>query len=135
MKSYKEIITELLVASDIGLAYDEILETIEIPPDNAMGDYAFPCFKLAKIKRNSPVNIAKDLSETISKPQGIAKIINQGPYLNFFIDRTDIVKTVIENVKEKGDKYGSSDIGKGKNAIVEYSSTNIAKPFHIGHIR
>lgn len=135
MKSYKEIITELLVASDIGLVYDEILETIEIPPDNAMGDYAFPCFKLAKIKRNSPVNIAKDLSETISKPQGIAKIINQGPYLNFFIDRTDIVKTVIENVKEKGDKYGSSDIGKGKNAIVEYSSTNIAKPFHIGHIR
>lgn len=135
MKSYKEIITELLVASDIGLAYNEILETIEIPPDNAMGDYAFPCFKLAKIMRNSPVNIAKELTETIIKPQGIAKIVNLGPYLNFFIDREDIVKTVIENVKEKGDRYGSSDIGNGKNAIVEYSSTNIAKPFHIGHIR
>lgn len=135
MKSYKEIITELLVASELGLGYNEILETIEIPPDNTMGDYAFPCFRLAKIKRNSPVNIAKELSETITKPQGIGKIINVGPYLNFFIDRADIIKTVIENVKEKGEMYGSSDIGKGKNAIVEYSSTNIAKPFHIGHIR
>lgn len=135
MKSYKEIITELLVASELGLEYNEILETIEIPPDNTMGDYAFPCFRLAKIKRNSPVNIAKELSETITKPQGIGKIINVGPYLNFFIDRADIIKTVIENVKEKGEMYGSSDIGKGKNAIVEYSSTNIAKPFHIGHIR
>lgn len=135
MKNYKELIAESLFKKDIGLDYDEILETIEIPPDNNMGDYAFPCFKLAKSMRKAPNKIAEELGEDIKNIPGIKEIKNLGPYLNFFIDGVDLVKEVLEEIDEKGPNYGSSDIGVGKNAIVEYSSTNIAKPFHIGHIR
>ncbi len=135
MKNYKEIIAESLAKNEIGLDYDEILKTIEIPPDVNMGDYAFPCFKLAKSMRKAPNQIAIDLQEKLEDIPGIINITTAGPYLNFFIDGVDLVKEVIEEISNCDDDYGSSDLGRGKNVIVEYSSTNIAKPFHIGHIR
>ncbi|MDO5718391.1 MAG: arginine--tRNA ligase [Tissierellia bacterium] len=135
MKDYKEIIAKILVDENIGLEYEEIKNTIETPPDKNMGDYAFPCFKLAKIKRNAPNKIAEEIADSIKKNENIEKIISTGPYLNFFVDKTLLAKNIIEEVKSKGEMYGSSDIGKGKNVVVEFSSTNIAKPFHIGHIR
>ena len=113
------------------------LETyIEIPPNSDLGDYAFPCFKLAKTLRKAPPVIAAEIKENI----GIdGKIIQQidivGGYLNIHINKETLVENVIKEVLEKQKKYGSSDIGQGKNVVIDYSAPNIAKPFHIGHLR
>ena len=100
-----------------------------------MGDYAFPTFMLAKTMRKNPAVIAQELKEKLSDVEGVREIAVAGPYLNFFIDTTALAENVLKAVLEEGDRFGSSDIGKGKTTIVEYSSPNIAKPFHIGHIR
>ena len=100
-----------------------------------MGDYAFPCFRLSKALKKSPNLISQELAEKIEKNSYIEKVESLGPYLNFFIDKEKLTEIVLNEVKEKKERYGSSDMGKGKTVIVEYSSPNIAKPFHIGHIR
>ena len=114
---------------------NELLYKIETPPDRKMGDYAFPTFMLAKTMRKNPAVIAQELKEKLSDVEGVREIAVAGPYLNFFIDTTALAENVLKAVLEEGDRFGSSDIGKGKTTIVEYSSPNIAKPFHIGHIR
>lgn len=108
-------------------------ELIEIPKDNSMGDFSLPCFKLSKLLKKSPVNIAKDLKESI-KIEDI-EIEELNGYLNFYIKRELLSKTVILEIFDKGSNYGKSDIGKNKNIIIEYSSANISKQLHIGHIR
>ena len=100
-----------------------------------MGDYAFPCFRLAKALRKAPQMIAADIAGRISGNEAFEKVENVNAYVNFFINRAFFAGQVIDEVNEKGDAYGRSDIGKGRKVIVEYSSPNIAKPFHIGHIR
>ena len=129
-----EIVAGLLEKQDIGLAKEEILANIEIPPERAMGDYAFPCFKLAKTMRKSPVAIAGDLAQSLTVPMPFHKVEAAGPYVNFFVDRSYRVRNLLQAVLEK-DAYGSADMGRGQTVIVEFSSTNIAKPFHIGHLR
>lgn len=114
---------------------EDIISMIEIPPNSDMGDYAFPCFKLAKIFRKSPNQIAQELSSQFEKPDFIEKIENAGGYVNFYINKTLVAKQMIDEVFEKKEDFGKLSIGNGKNVIVEYSSPNIAKPFHIGHIR
>ena len=114
----------------------EIEGYIEIPPDSNMGDYAFPCFRLAKELKKAPPVIANELKEKIDDDNEILEAVNVvGGYLNFYINKELLVKTTIEELNEKKEEYGKSDVGKGKNIIVEYSSPNIAKPFHIGHLR
>ncbi len=135
MRDYKEAIAKALNEAEIGLSYDEILANVEIPPDAEMGDYAFPCFKLAKVMRMAPPRIAGELVEKLKLPDCISEAKPLGPYLNFFVDRATFARDVLSEVLAKGDRYGSNELGKGKNAVVEFSSTNIAKPFHIGHIR
>ena len=119
------------------LNIDEKLEQfIEVPPNKEMGDFAFPCFSLAKTLRKSPMIIATDIKEKIDISDGIIEKVDvQGGYLNFFINKELLVKEVLKEIDDKKEMYGSSDIGNGKNIIVEYSSPNIAKPFHIGHLR
>lgn len=134
MINFKEQIAEGL-ARETGLDAKELLYKIETPPDRKMGDYAFPTFTLAKTMRKNPAVIAQELKEKLSDMEGIREIAVAGPYLNFFIDTTALAENVLKAVLEEGDRFGSSDLGKGKTAIVEYSSPNIAKPFHIGHIR
>jgi len=113
-----------------------ILDYIEIPPDSNMGDYAFPCFKLAKELKKSPQIIASEIKEKINLNTNlINKIEIQGAYVNFFINKEELIKTVLMEFNEKKEKFGSSNIGKGKNIVIDYSSPNIAKPFHIGHLR
>lgn len=129
-----QIIAGLLAEQDIGLSQEEILDTIEIPPERAMGDYAFPCFKLAKTMRKSPVQIAAELAPALHPPMPFHLVEAAGPYVNFFVDRAFRVRTLLEEVLHK-DGYGRSDMGEGQTIIVEFSSTNIAKPFHIGHLR
>lgn len=134
MINFKEQIAEGL-ARETGLDAKELLYKIETPPDRKMGDYAFPTFMLAKTMRKNPAIIAQELKEKLSDVEGVREIAVAGPYLNFFIDTTALAENVLKAVLQEGDRFGSSDMGKGKTTIVEYSSPNIAKPFHIGHIR
>ena len=135
MVDFKKIIADEIFDESLGLTVDEIRDLIEIPADEKMGDYAFPCFRLAKTLRKAPQMIAADIAERVSGNDAFAKVENVNAYVNFFIDRAYFAGQVASEVIAEGAEYGRSDVGKGRKVIVEYSSPNIAKPFHIGHIR
>lgn len=128
-----EIAKEISKATEI--EQNEIEGYIEIPKDQNNGDYAFPCFRLAKTLKKAPQAIAEEIKEKIEIDNNIIeKIEVLGGYINFYINKKLLAKEVLEEIASK-EEYGKSEIGKGKNIIVEYSSPNIAKPFHIGHLR
>ena len=129
---YKKKIAEL-IKTKVDLDVEKIQQLIEIPPRPEMGDYAFPCFQLAKVMRKAPNMIAEDLKNELDK-DGFEKIENLGPYVNFFVDKSVFSKNTIEKILQEGDDYGKSNVGEGKTVCVEYSSPNIAKPFHVGHL-
>ncbi|MBQ3577400.1 MAG: arginine--tRNA ligase [Firmicutes bacterium] len=133
----KDIKTEIarIIAEQAGLAEEEALALIEIPPESSKGDYAFPCFRLAKVLRKAPPLIAADIAEKIRGNALFEKVENVNAYVNMFIDKAYFAMNTLEDVVARGDLFGRQDIGGGKTVIVEYSSPNIAKPFHIGHIR
>lgn len=135
MINFKQKIAKAI--SDVtNLNEKELEKYIEVPPNSDLGDYAFPCFKLAKDLRKAPPMIANDIKENIEIDENIIEKIDVvGGYLNIFINKETLIKTVLEAVANEKEKYGSSKIGEGKNAVIEYSSPNIAKPFHIGHLR
>ncbi len=135
MINFKEEVINLIESQVDSISRDEIESLVEVPPSYDMGDYAFPVFKLAKTFRKAPNMIAEELSEKFGESEYFEKIENAGPYLNFFIDKEKLTLTTLKAIKYQGEKYGSSDLGKDKRVIVEFSSPNIAKPFHIGHIR
>lgn len=135
MISYKEKIAEILAPHIDGLEKEDIMPMIETPADSSMGDYAFPCFKLAKILRKAPPMIAKGIADAVADNAAFDKVEQVNAYVNMFISKTEFAESVVSEAVAKGDDYGRSDIGAGRKVIVEYSSPNIAKPFHIGHIR
>ena len=135
MINYTEKIAELLAPHIEGLETAEIREMIETPADSSMGDYALPCFKLARVLRKAPPMIAKGIAEAIADDPMFAKVEQVNAYVNMFLAREAFAGEVVSEVNEKDADYGRSDLGENRKVIVEYSSPNIAKPFHIGHIR
>lgn len=135
MIDYKDKIADIITPQVESLSKDEILDLIETPSDSKMGDYAFPCFKLAKVLRKAPPLIAADIAEAIKDYELFTKVEQVNAYVNMFISKENLASQVISQVISQGEDYGRSDIGQGRKVIVEYSSPNIAKPFHIGHIR
>jgi arginyl-tRNA synthetase len=135
MIDYKENIAEILSPHIEGLDSGELRNMIEVPTDDKMGDYAFPCFRLAKILRKAPPVIAKELAAALQGESIFASVEPVNAYVNMFISREAFAESLVSDVIKEGDMFGHSDIGAGKRVIVEYSSPNIAKPFHIGHIR
>jgi len=131
----KEIVASLIQKEIKNhLKKEDIENLIEIPPSNVMGDFAFPCFALAKELKKNPAEIAKDLAKKI-KSSEFEKIEARGPYLNFFVNRASAAEDVLGEIQKQKDSYGSSNLGKGKVIVIDMSSPNIAKPFGIGHLR
>lgn len=135
MKDFKREVALLIGNIVTDLSVDEINDMIERPVDSKMGDYAFPCFKLAKALQKSPNAIATELGEKLSGIELFSQVEIVNAYINFFIDKKSFIKASLSEVVRMDEKFGSSDIGANRKVIVEFSSPNIAKPFHIGHIR
>lgn len=133
-KQIAELILKTLDNNEISV--EEIENSIEIPKDMANGDFAFPCFKLSKTLKKSPVQIADDIKEKIVLDDScIDKIENVNGFLNFYISKNKMVSSIVEKFNNQKEKYGSSNIGNGRNVVIDFSSPNIAKPFHIGHLK
>ena len=130
----KEIAGEILkMNAECGIGEADVLGMFEYPPDNSMGDIALPCFKLSRTLRCAPVKIADTICSGLSS-EAIKKAEAVNGYLNIFIDNDFLCKDILGEILEKGEKYGSNNIGEGKTVVLDYSSPNVAKPFHIGHL-
>ena len=130
---YKKIIAEKI--SDItNIEKADALGMLEVPQKSEMGDFALPCFKLSKVMRKSPVMIADELKEAFGDTKGFSSIESVNGYLNFFVNKLAFAQQTLSDVLEQGDRYGSSDEGTGKTICIDYSSVNVSKPLHMGHL-
>lgn len=139
MIDYKQKTAELILEKSPSLAGElsvtDIAQAIEVPSDKKMGDYAFPCFRLAKVLRKAPPLIAQDIAAAIADDPMFEKVEQVNAYVNMFISKAAFLEEMLKVSVAAGEEFGRSNTGGGKPVIVEYSSPNIAKPFHIGHLR
>ncbi|MBO5270566.1 MAG: arginine--tRNA ligase, partial [Clostridia bacterium] len=143
MKIIKQKVSEMILSgmqslvnsanAELVPSAEEIAGMLEYPPNPEMGDLAFPCFKLSKILRRSPVQIAGEIAKSIEgDPVGRVDVV--GGYLNIYISNGYLSSAVLSEILEKRESYGAPLIGKGKTVVLDYCSPNLAKPFHIGHL-
>ena len=139
MNNFKNLVAKDLLnclkanSPDLELTTDDLMSMFEYPPDSSLGDIAFPCFKLSRIFRKAPPVIAKEIEESFSSPV-VSKAQAVNGYLNIFVDNEYLIKNVLFEIEAKKESYGSDGSGNGKTAVFDYSSPNVAKPFHIGHL-
>src|SRR3989338_872538 len=135
MKDFRHDIAKLLTPI-LQIPYKQAAELLEVPPNPELGDYSFPCFKLATEQRKNPNEIARDISKKIkiSRSDLVKEVKHFGPYVNFYLDDSRISKQILSQIYKKKNKFGSCNKSKGK-IMVEFSQPNTHKAFHIGHLR
>ncbi|MBI2671017.1 arginine--tRNA ligase [Candidatus Woesearchaeota archaeon] len=137
MNFFKQHITNLLIKiiKNTNLQKNDIIKLLEVPPDKDLGDFSFPCFELAKRYKKSPTQISEELKNKIPKSKLIKKIEIKNGYINFFIEEKELISYTLNNIQKNKQKYGSSNTGKKRLVMIEYSSPNTNKPLHLGHVR
>ncbi len=139
MQNFKRIVSEKILdtinqsIASTEMTAQELADMLEYPPDSTMGDIALPCFKLSRTLRRSPVQIAQTIAEGLSD-NSVKKVEAVNGYLNISVSDEYLASVLNDEVLDKGEKYGSASIGEGKTVVLDYSSPNVAKPFHIGHL-
>lgn len=129
---YKKLLADTVILQDVESS--EIEPLITVPKDPAMGDYCLPCFKFAKEMRKSPVVLAQEIVSRIGAYNFLEKAEAVGGYVNFTLNKKMVASRVVERILTEGVSYGRSEEGAGKTVCIDFSSVNIAKPFHMGHL-
>ncbi len=130
-----KLLKEAFEENEINLKEREINTLLEVPPSSELGDYSFPCFSLARILKENPEKIAIEISNKIPPSNFITSVKAIGSYVNFFLDRKKFASSILREISEKKDKFGSSNLGKSNKTMIEFSQANTHKAFHVGHIR
>lgn len=137
MYTIQKIEQEILVAvkGALGKQHTPTVDELTAPPDSVWGDFAFPCFKIARSQGRNPVEIARELAPKIEPKGFIAKAEARGPFVNFFVDAGRLAQELLREIEERGVRYGHSNVGEKKKVMVEYAQFNTHKAIHVGHVR